>query len=85
MVLNTGIDQPGIGRYLLRQSWILFGGSLMPIKIVDGGTLLKWTLIDKGWTVEAADGQVRRATVGTGVVVGVTALVDLVLRRMRHG
>ena len=64
---------------------MLFGGSLMPITIVDGGTLLKWTLIDKGWTAVEADKQVRRAGIGVGIGVGMTAVVGLLLRWMRSG
>ena len=64
---------------------MIFGGSLMPIGMVDGGTLLRWTLIDKGWTAGEADSQVRRAGFGVGIGVGVTAVVGLLVRWMRSG
>lgn len=62
---------------------MLFAGSLMPVAIVDGGTLLKWTLIDKGWTAEEADKQVQRAGIGTGIIVVGVAMLGILLRRFK--
>lgn len=45
---------------------LIFFGSLLPVAIVDSGTLLKWSLVDQGQTGEEADRQVRRASIGTG-------------------
>lgn len=46
----------------------------MPVGMVDGGTLLKWTLIDKGMSGVEADRQVWRAGIAVGIVLGVTAV-----------
>jgi hypothetical protein len=39
---------------------LLFVASLTPVPIVDGGTLMKWTLVAHGRTETAADATVRR-------------------------
>lgn len=50
---------------------ILFG-SLMPVSIVDGGTILKWSLVEQGYSPEEADEVVKR----TGpIVIGVLAVI----------
>lgn len=38
-------------------------GALMPLPIVDGGVILKWTLVEQGYTPEAADAVVQKAGV----------------------
>ncbi len=46
-------------RFLADVSWIshglIFAGSLAPVPIVDGGALLKWTLVARGHKPEEAD------------------------------
>ncbi|MCK4724669.1 MAG: hypothetical protein KAT29_02650, partial [Anaerolineales bacterium] len=42
-------------------------GSLAPLPIVDGGSLLKWTLVDHGRTPTEADQIVKQAGLATGV------------------
>ena len=49
---------------------LILAGSLVPLPIVDGGVLLKWTLVDHGHTPEEADDVVRQA----GLAVGSAAL-----------
>ncbi len=46
---------------------LIFTGSLAPLPIVDGGSLLKWTLVDHGRTTDEADRIVQQAGVATGV------------------
>lgn len=41
-------------------------GSLAPLPIVDGGVLLKWTLVDRGHSPQEADVVVRQAGLATG-------------------
>ena len=82
-------SKPGsIGRELADVSCashgMFFDGSLMPLEMVNGGTLLKWMLIGRGWTADEADRQVRRAGIAAGIGVGVTAVVGLLLRWMGH-
>lgn len=38
----------------------IFGGSLLPLPIVDGGTILKWILVERGKIETAADGIVQQ-------------------------
>jgi hypothetical protein len=45
---------------------LILAGSLLPLPIVDGGTFIKWTLVERGHTPEEADAVVRRAGLGLG-------------------
>jgi hypothetical protein len=45
--------------------------SLSPLPIVDGGTLLKWTLVARGRTVTEADEIVRRVDWVMGIAAGI--------------
>ncbi len=49
----------------------LFLMSLVPVPIVDGGVLLKWTLVAKGRTELEADGIIRRVDWVIGIVGGI--------------
>jgi hypothetical protein len=55
-------------------------GSLMPFPFVDGGTILKWTLVERGYTPPQADGAVRRINLALGLIAGVGALILLFAR-----
>ena len=57
----------------------------MLVAMVDSRTLLKWTLVGKGRTEAAAERQVGRASIGLGVGAVVTAVVGLIVRRLRAG
>jgi hypothetical protein len=46
---------------------LILVGSLAPLPIVDGGSLLKWTLVDRGRTPAQADQIVKQAGIVTGV------------------
>ena len=65
---------------LIGQGLILFG-SLMPMPMVDGGVLLKWTLVRQGRTEAAADRVVKLAGRVTGVVLALAVLVVIALWR----
>jgi hypothetical protein len=45
---------------------------LEPLPIVDGGTQLKWALVERGKTPEGADVCVHRFSVGIGVDLATT-------------
>jgi hypothetical protein len=62
---------------------MLFFGSLFPIPIIDGGTILKWTLVERGCTEDEADQRVRQAGLGAGLALGGIAaiLLPLFLKR----
>jgi hypothetical protein len=49
--------------------------SLVPLPVVDGGTLLKWTLVAGGRTEKEADAFVRRLDWGIGITVELVGLV----------
>jgi hypothetical protein len=54
--------------------------SLSPVPMVDGGTILKWTLVAQGRTVTEADEIVRRVDWVMGIVGGIVGLVLLALQ-----
>jgi hypothetical protein len=45
---------------------LILAGSLAPLPLVDGGSLLKWTLVEQGHSPEEADEVVRQAGLSTG-------------------
>jgi hypothetical protein len=53
--------------------------SLAPLPIVDGGTILKWTLVARGWSEAAAEATARRAGWLVGITAGLLGLGLLVL------
>jgi hypothetical protein len=50
--------------------WILLA-ALLPLPMVDGGTLVKWTLVARGKTEKEADEMVRRVDWVLGIVGGI--------------
>jgi hypothetical protein len=49
--------------------------SLVPLPVVDGGTLLKWTLVARGRTETQADAAVRRLDWGIASLTEIAGLV----------
>lgn len=50
--------------------------SLLPLPMVDGGTILKWKLVEAGQTPEQADQSVRKTNIGFGTMLfGLGALL----------
>lgn len=58
-------------------TFLVGAGLLLPIPQLDGGTLLKWALVAKGQTRQAADETVLRVNRVSGVGLGVAAGVAL--------
>jgi hypothetical protein len=50
----------------------ILGGSLVPLPIVDGGTILKWTLVEHGRTPEKADETVAQVDLSLGAALMAT-------------
>jgi Zn-dependent protease len=59
--------------------------SLLPIPGIDGGPILKWSLVERGHTPEAADGMVKGADRVAGVGLGIAAGMALGKRRWLLG
>jgi hypothetical protein len=59
---------------------LILTGSLAPLPIVDGGSILKWTLVEQGRSPEQADQVVKQAGLITGLAVS-GAGVGLATRR----
>jgi len=74
-----------LARYVVDWSCIghgmILAGSLTPLPLVDGGVILKWTLVERGRTPAQADAVVRRLDLVIGAVA-VTA--GVVLATQRH-
>ncbi|MFN2242087.1 MAG: hypothetical protein ACK2U2_07360 [Anaerolineae bacterium] len=60
----------------------LFAASLLPIPGIDGGPILKWSLVERGATPGEADETVRRVNRAVGGGLGVAA--GIALRRRRR-
>jgi hypothetical protein len=59
---------------------LILGGSLAPLTVVDGGSILKWTLVEQGKSPEEADATVKRASLALGAAA-TTAGVALATKR----
>jgi hypothetical protein len=66
----------------------ILGGGLIPLPIVDGGSILKWTLVERGRTPEEADEIVAQvdlalgaALTSTGVALAATSRQESPARR----
>ena len=55
--------------------------SLLPIPAIDGAPILKWSLVQRGYTVEAADEAVRGVNRALGGGLGIAAGIALNRRR----
>lgn len=54
--------------------------SLAPLPPVDGGTILKWTLVERGKTEREADELVRRIDWGLGIIIVIIGIGFLLMR-----
>jgi hypothetical protein len=53
----------------------ILGGSLMPLPIVDGGSMLKWTLVERGHSPVEADAVLQQASLGVGATSAAIGLL----------
>jgi hypothetical protein len=61
----------------------IFGGSLAPLPIVDGGTMLKWTLVERGRTPEQANEVVAQVNLSLGTALAATGVAVAATRRQQ--
>lgn len=54
--------------------------SLTPVPMVDGGTILKWTLVARGKTEQEADQIVKRVDWVFASILGITAIILLLMK-----
>lgn len=88
-VLFFGLGFLAPPRSAVRSGLVLLGwfnsllavGSLFPLPFIDGGTILKWTLVERGQFPEQADRLVRQAGFAAG---GLVILLGLWLVRARR-
>jgi Zn-dependent protease len=59
--------------------------SLLPIPGIDGGPILKWSLVERGKTLEEADETVKKVNLATGVGLGVVSALALKKRKYLLG
>jgi hypothetical protein len=64
---------------------LLFVSSLMPLPIVDGGTLMKWTLVAHGRTQARADEIVRRVDWAMALACAISGVSLIATRRLAAG
>jgi hypothetical protein len=65
---------------------VIFFGSFAPLPMIDGGTILKWKLVESGQSPEQADQIVRKISLGLGAAfLGIGALLGLFRNRKLVG
>jgi hypothetical protein len=70
---------------LASHSMILFG-SIAPVPVVDGGTILKWKLVEAGQSTEQADRTVHKTSLGLGAAfLGLGGLLLIFQKRKLFG
>jgi hypothetical protein len=78
LILYAVFTSGSIGRELAAWSIVGHGfilvGCLLPLPIVDGGTILKWTLVEKGRTETEADVILRRVNWVLGIICGAVGM-----------
>ena len=60
---------------------LIFAGSLAPLPIVDGGSILKWSLVESGRSPTEADQVVEQAGIATGIAA---CIAGAALATRRH-
>ncbi len=88
LLLSAGVYAVASGHVIARElaAWSAGGHglllilSLLPVPIVDGGTLLKWTLVAKGRTEAQADEMIRRVDWVMGIVGGLIGIGFIVMQ-----
>ncbi len=87
VAIYAGVRRNSLARELAAWSAIGHGllllMSLSPVPVVDGGTLLKWTLVARGWSEADADATVRRVARGMGPLAGIIGVGLVVWQRRR--
>ena len=91
LLLSLGIYRSAARKAIAREiaGWSAIGHgllvimSLFPLPMVDGGTLLKWTLVARGRTETEADALVRRDAWVIGILGGVLGAGFVVRQRLR--
>jgi hypothetical protein len=85
LLLRCLAPRNSLGRELAGWSCLGHGfvlaGSLAPLPVVDGGTILKWTLVEQGRTPTEADEIVRRASLSLGAAAATTGVALATRRR----
>jgi hypothetical protein len=88
LLLSAGVYAVASGHAIARELAVWSAGghgfilllSLLPVPIVDGGTLLKWTLVARGRTAAEADEVIRRVDWGMGIVGGLIGIGFIVMQ-----
>ena len=64
---------------------VILAGSLVPLPFVDAGSILKWTMVERGLTEEAAERAVLQVNLGLGAAAGAAGVGLLATRRRWAG
>jgi hypothetical protein len=63
----------------------IFLGSLLPLPIVDGGTILKWLLVERGKTEREAEATIKRVNLAMVLLAAITGIILVVMRMWISG
>lgn len=67
--------------FALGTNMFLATTGMLPIPFFDGGPVLKWSLVRRGHSIEAAEESVRKANRGVGIVLSVASALALLNRK----
>lgn len=75
----TRPDSPArdVAQAAVNMNTFLLTVSLLPIPGIDGGPILKWSLVERGHTQEEADQIVKKVNLATGVGLGAVSTIAL--------
>lgn len=77
------LTPPATALHYLGEVWtftngFIFAALFAPLSCVDGGVILKWTLVMRGLTEQQANQQVRRIATGMAITLLIVAVILLV-------
>jgi len=83
----TRVDTPAhdVAEAAVGMNTFLLSVSLLPIPGIDGGPILKWSLVERGQSLEQADETVRKVNLATSVGLGVVSAAALKKRKYLIG
>jgi Zn-dependent protease len=82
---NSGTVAREVSDVALGMNLFLSTASLLPIPGIDGGPLLKWSLVNRGYTIEDAEEKVKKVDQKLGLVLSAAGAIAIVKRKRLLG
>lgn len=78
---STGTVAREVNDAALGMNLFLSTASLLPIPGIDGGPILKWSLVNRGYTIEDAEKKVKKVDQRLGLVLSAAGAIAIVKRK----